>query len=307
MSFSILEVTRLNTYSIKDIAHLTGIKAHTIRIWEQRYNIVSPKRTDTNIRYYNLQDLKLILNVSLLKNKGYKISKIASLNADGICKEVSKALYCRDNYQTQINALTLAMIDIDRAKFERIMHNSISKFGMLDTMQNIIYPFLERIGILWLVGNINPAQEHFMTNLIRQKLIAATDALYRNRSIKKQKTSFLLFLPEEELHEIGLLFASYIMQLKGFSVTYLGQSVPLRDVFSVHKLHPTNYIFSIITAYPEAANLQAYLDALSTSLPNTKILLSGVQVNMSSFNKAANITILESLNEMITLLKSLQK
>jgi len=165
----------VSTYSIKDLEHLTGIKAHTIRIWEQRYDILSPKRTDTNIRYYDSTDLKHMLNIALLNNNGYKISKIAKMSQEEVFEAVLQTIDKNNNYSDQINALTVAMIDLNEAQFEKIMSTNILQIGFEDTMLNIIYPFLTKIGFLWQIDSINPAQEHFMTNLIRQKLIVAID------------------------------------------------------------------------------------------------------------------------------------
>ncbi|MFY7911452.1 MAG: MerR family transcriptional regulator, partial [Emticicia sp.] len=163
----------MSNYSIKDLEQLSGIKAHTLRIWEQRYNIINPKRTDTNIRTYDDNDLKLVLNIALLKDHDYKISEIAKLSLEELSKEVLAISDKQLNYPDQIHALTIAMIDIDEERFEKIMSTNILQFGFENTMINIIYPFLSRIGTLWVTGSIGPAQEHFITNLIRQKIIVA--------------------------------------------------------------------------------------------------------------------------------------
>ncbi|RYF66671.1 MAG: MerR family transcriptional regulator, partial [Cytophagaceae bacterium] len=186
----------MSNYSIKDLEQLSGIKAHTLRIWEHRYNIIQPKRTDTNIRTYDDQDLKLVLNISLLKDHGYKISEISKLSVEEMYQEVIKISDKQLSYPDQIHALTITMIDLDEDRFEKIISTNILQFGFENTMINIIYPFLSRIGTLWVTGSIGPAQEHFITNLIRQKLIVAIDG-----QVSKQRPNgkkYMLFLPEGE-------------------------------------------------------------------------------------------------------------
>ena len=165
------------TYSIKDIEHLSGIKAHTLRIWEKRYNIIVPKRTQTNIRYYDDEDLKRLLNVSVLNRYGYKISSIANLHEKEIRNEILAITSKYGDLSAQIENLIVAMVDFDKAYFDKIFNKSIMSRGLEETMLKVIYPFFEKIGILWQTGNINPAQEHFISNLIRQKLIVAIDDL----------------------------------------------------------------------------------------------------------------------------------
>ena len=165
----------MSDYSIRDLEQLSGIKAHTLRIWEQRYSIINPKRTETNIRTYDDQDLKLVLNIALLKDYDYKISEIAKMSIEQINQEVVAISDKKLSYPDQIHALTISMIDLDEERFEKIMSTNILQSGFENTMINIIYPFLGRIGTLWVTGSIGPAQEHFITNLIRQKVIVAID------------------------------------------------------------------------------------------------------------------------------------
>lgn len=291
----------MGKFSIKDLEQLTGIKAHTLRIWEQRYNFIKPQRTETNIRHYCDEDLKLILNISLLKDRGYKISKLADMSPDDLMAEVAQVTEKVLEFPDQISALTLAMIDIDEDRFERIMSNNILRHGFEKTMVNIIYPFLNRVGILWQTGSINPAQEHFITNLIRQKIIVAIDGFTGKR--KDDARKFLLFLPEGELHEISLLFAWYLAKSAGHKVVYLGQSLPFVDLLEVYKTHEPEFIFTILTYVPEEST-QAYMDKLSGTFPNCNILITGYQVVGNEFRSNANVRILQNFNEFINLLKT---
>ncbi len=182
----------MSTYSIKDLEQLSGIKAHTLRIWEQRYNLLNPKRTDTNIRFYDDNDLKLILNVALLNDNGYKISKIASMNQEEMRAEVMKLTDRTLTHDDQIHALTICMIEMDEERFDKVLSTNILKLGFEQTMMNIVYPFMSKIGVLWQTGAINPAHEHFISNLVRQKLIVAIDGQVVSSEGKKNSCCFYL-------------------------------------------------------------------------------------------------------------------
>lgn len=291
----------MNRYSIKDLEHICGIKAHTLRIWEQRYNILEPKRTDTNIRWYDADDLKLILNISFLNNHGVKISKIAKLSPDELRRQVRSIAESSVSFPDQIQALTFAMIDLDEVQFEKIISSNILRFGLEKTMVNIIFPFLSQIGILWQTDSINPAQEHFITHLIRQKLIVAIDAQQNNYapSIKK----FLLFTPEGELHELSLLFANYLVRSRGLRSIYLGQSLPLNDVFSISDVHKPDFVFTIITSVPSNEDVEPYLKKLASGLPHGKVIVTGYQVTSQEIPPIDNLQIIKNMSEFIELLK----
>lgn len=287
----------MSTFSIRDLEHLSGIKAHTIRIWEQRYELIQPKRTDTNIRYYDDHDLKLILNVALLKENGVKISKIAEMTESDMQREVIKLTERNLRYPEQIHSLTIAMVDLDEERFEKIISSNILKLGFEKTMINVIYPFLSKIGILWQTGAINPAQEHFISNLVRQKLIAAIDGQYFVSSEKARK--YILYLPEGELHELSLLFADYIIKSRNNRTVYLGQSLPFMDLTAVYDIHKPDYILSVITTTPGPSEIQAYVDRLSASFPDAQVLLTGFQVVGQDVDAPENVTIFTRLEQLI--------
>jgi len=291
----------VSTYSIKDLEQLSGIKAHTLRVWEQRYNLLSPKRTDTNIRFYDDDDLKLILNVALLNDNGFKISKIASMERTDMREEVMKLTERSLTHDDQIHALTICMIEMDEERFEKILSTNILKIGFEQTMVNIIYPFMSKIGVLWQTGAVNPAQEHFISNLVRQKLIVAIDGQILSSKGKK----FLLFLPEGELHEISILFASYMIKNKGHKIVYLGQNTPNEDLSQVYDIHRPDYLMTVITTSPSSEHAQEYLYALAERFSEAKILVTGYQVigqdlifpsNMRQLNYIRDIN--EFLEEM---------
>ena len=293
----------MSTYSIKDLEQLSGIKAQTLRIWEQRYNLLSPKRTETNIRFYDDDDLKLILNVALLNDNGYKISKIASMNMEDIREEVMKLTERSLTHDDQIHALTICMIEMDEERFEKVLSTNIIKLGFEQTMLNIIYPFMSKIGLLWQTGAINPAQEHFISNLVRQKLIVAIDGQVSTGAGKK----FLLFLPEGELHEISLLFASYLIKSKGHKVIYLGQSTPNEDLLSVYKVHRPEYLLTVITTSPSSEYAQDYINALADRFTQSQILVTGYQVIGQDLVFPANVRQMNYIRDIKELLEEIEQ
>lgn len=261
-------------FSIKDIEKLSGIKAHTLRIWEQRYGMLKPNRTDTNIRWYDNDELKNILNVSLLNNHGYKISKIAGLSKEEIASEVTKIVDSTSKECEQISSLIISMVEMDERRFEQIISNQILRNGFSYTIEEVIYPFLHKIGVMWHTGSINPAQEHFITHLIRQKLIVAIDGQIVIE--KNQSKKFILYLPENELHELSLLYFTYLLKSNGHFVTYLGQSIPMIDVERVAEIKNSDYIVSVFTHKMDS--IQDYLNQLAVSFPHKRLLLSGYEL-----------------------------
>lgn len=250
----------MNTYSIKEIERLTDIKAHTIRIWEQRYNLLKPHRTDTNIRYYTNDDLKKILNVNSLYKAGYKISKIAELSEEQL-KEKIASLQSNNNFETIISEFVKVTIYFDEESFNKLFSDCINKYGIETSIIDILYPFLDKIGVLWQTDKIHPAQEHFISNLIRQKIITYTDSL--KTKVSKSET-FLLFLPEGELHEISLLFYNYILKKNGYKVIYLGQSVPLNDLVKVIEYCKPDNIMMYSINHDVKENISKYVDKITT-------------------------------------------
>ena len=292
----------MSNYSIKDLEQLSGIKAHTLRIWEQRYNLLCPKRTDTNIRYYDDQDLKLILNVALLNDNGFKISKIASMEPSEMREEVMKLTERTLTHDDQIHALTISMIEMDEDRFDKILSTNILKLGFEQTMMNIIYPFMSKIGVLWQTGAINPAQEHFISNLVRQKLIVAIDSQVGKSGGKK----FLLYLPDGELHETSMLFASYLIKNQGHKVIYLGQSTPDDDLLAVYNLHQPEYLLTVITTVPSSDHVQVYLNSISNRFPKATILVTGYQVIGQDLVFPENVRLLNYIRDIKDFLEEIK-
>ena len=265
-------------YTIKDLERISGIKAHTLRIWEQRYDILNPQRTDTNIRYYSGADLKKILNISLLNNNGYKISNIAKLNDDSLLGEVEKFLNNYRNESDQVESLVLCLMDMNEERFEKTINNSIVHFGFENTMEKIVFPFLKHLGDLWQVGVVSAAQEHYISNLIRQKLIVGLDKIITPPNTGAK--TYLFFLPNSELHELGLLYTNYLAKARGHKCVYLGQSVPFEDLVSIAEKVKPNFLVSIFTAPMADLGINSFLKACGEKITGATFLVSGRLVLM---------------------------
>lgn len=284
-------------YSIKDLEKLSGIKAHTLRIWEQRYGLISPRRTKTNIRYYLDEDLKFILNIALLNKNGIKISNIAKMTKPEIAEKVAAISEINFEYDTQLDALTISMIEMDEIKFDRIVTTNIQQLGFERTMLEVIYPFLDKLSVLWLTGSINPVQENFMSYLIRQKIIVAIDKepLVADPAVPK----FLLYLPEGEKQELSLLFMHYLLKSRHFQVIYIGQDIGIGDLKDACNIHHPDCIFTMITESFAKESVQRYVDRLSHSFIDVKILLTGYQVIAQGVEATHNVHVLHSLDETL--------
>jgi DNA-binding transcriptional MerR regulator len=289
----------MGKYSIKELERLSGIRAHTIRIWEKRHKLVSPQRTKTNIRFYSDDDLKKIINVSVLNNNGVKISKIANLSIDEINNQVAQLSESKNSIDIYIEQLIVTMIDMEEEAFNELLGKHALRFGFERTMLEIIYPFLEKIGVLWLTDNITPAQEHFISNLIRNKLIVAIENLpLPEKSAKK----VVLFLPENELHEISLLFYCYICKKEGLRTYYLGQTVPYLSLKSVVEEHQPDILVSAFTTHPSANHLQSYVEKMSNDFHGVSLLLSGYAFKKKTINPPKNVKVFSNALEIKALI-----
>jgi MerR family transcriptional regulator, light-induced transcriptional regulator len=287
----------MNRFTIKDIENLTGIKSHTLRIWEQRYGIPKPKRTPTNIRYYDDEDLKLLLNVSILNRQGHKISRITGLTKEELEKLVHSITVESECTSMHIDCLMSAMFKLDESAFERVLSTHLIKHGLEKTMVELFFPFMKRIGVLWQTGQVNPPFEHFISNLIRQKVIVAIDSLSSNKN--KHSKNFILFLPEDEMHELGLLFANYIIRSRGHHTIYFGQNLPYDHLDHVINLHPADYIMTVVTSSASTIPVQNFIAKLSKKYNNHNILLTGKQIcECDSLNVPQNCKVLKRLEDL---------
>ncbi len=259
----------MGKYSIKDLERLSGIRAHTIRIWEKRYNVVEPQRTSTNIRYYSDNDLKKILNIALLNRAGVKISNIVELSSEELKQKIEDYSVVKEDFKFFLDSLVFAMVDMDEKRFEKLLDQAILDYGMERAMVEIIYPFFKNVGILWLTGGLNPGQEHYVSNFVRARLIIAIDK--RNERIDYDKR-VILFLPENEWHELGLLFFHYICLGLKVRPFYLGQSVPLNSLEAIiQSKNPDFLVFSNLSIKSQKA-FKNYLEKLTKIAKHQEII-----------------------------------
>lgn len=292
-------MTKLGKYAIRDLERLSGIRAHTIRMWEKRYGIFSPKRTDTNIRYYANDDLRKLLNISLLNKQGYRISEISEMSPEEIMRKLAELGTVKPRHESFHEGLLLSMIEMNEAQFNKVFLGVVMGMGFEQAVIRVIFPFFERIGMMWHVGTINPAQEHFISNIIRQKIIAATDALYVTPA--HDAKTVLLFLPESELHELGLLFYNYAFRLRGFKTIYLGQSVPRDSLDRVMHICTPDYIVTGMTNAMNPRDFKSFSAQLSKAFPGKKIFYTG-PVPLSAEEKLPkNAFLVSDLIEMLKL------
>lgn len=273
-------------FSISDLEQLSGIKAHTIRIWEQRYGILRPVRTATNIRTYCDSDLRRLLNVATLCSRGYRISKIAQLTEQEICQAVISCHEDTNNYCQRVNGLLASMLAMDEPQLNDILNQSIYQLGFEAAMLHVIYPFLQRIGVMWQAGTVNPAQEHLVTNLVRQKMMAAIDALCPVQPCAAHR--WVLFLPEGEMHELALLFMSYALRFRGHHVLYLGQNLPIAELKAVCESYQPYALCTVLTAVPERDRVQDFVDQLADLCPSKEVNLYGPLAHVEGLQLPAN-------------------
>lgn len=293
----------MSSYHITEVERLTGIKAHTIRIWEKRYNIVSPHRTDTNIRYYDDNQLRKLLNVNTLLQQGQKISAISILTDKEMSDRIRNVSMKEEDdviVNNYINNLVSFMIGFDEDGFEKTFSSVVNRFGVFNAMLKVFYPFLYKTGTLWSLDEIMPAQEHFAMNVIKRKLLAAIDGL---PPAKKKDKKFVLFLPPEEWHEISLLFSDYIIRSNGYSTVYLGQSVPYENLeLTIAKLKPTHLLGFYITE-KNTGVIESTINAIAKKHPKLNILISGASLSDKKTNFSKNVELIKdplTLNKMLT-------
>ena len=279
MNFEHMDRVKSN-FSIKNLENLSGIKAHTLRIWEKRYNLLEPERTDTNIRRYSLDSLRKLLNVTLLYNHGFKISKIASLNADEIPKLVRSIALKSNSEQVSINAFKLAMINFDYELFDNNYEEIQQHHDFEYIFMQIFMPLMKELGILWQTGAISPTHEHFITNLVKQKIHLQTERLQRDKSKNEDHPIFVLFLPENEIHELGILYLNFLILSKGYRTIFLGQSLQSSSLQTLYSYDTTFNFVSYLTVEPNKEEIMPFLKDFHKQLlenQKSKLILFGPQ------------------------------
>jgi DNA-binding transcriptional MerR regulator len=292
----------MDAFTIKDLENLSGIKAHTIRIWEQRYQFLNPSRTDTNIRYYTNEELITLLNIALLNKYGYKISHIDKMKPIEMKERILSLTQSEAQLERIVNELIECMVDLRIEDFESVLDFQITSKGIEKTITQIIFPFLERIGILWVTSRINPAQEHLVTNIIRQKLIVGIE---KTSPALQANSTALLFLPEGEHHELGILFMYYLLKARGVKVLYLGANVPIKDVLYVADLKTPTFVYTHLTSVANNFNFEKFLTRVGANLPKYSVLVSGLLTQTYKKAVPSNVNLKRSLPEVMDYLSKI--
>lgn len=294
-------------YSIKELEKYSGIKAHTIRIWEQRYQLLKPKRTETNIRYYDEEQLKYLLNVSLLIENGFRISQICGFSREVFNQHIRDLM--DDAHQvasdhtivTHVNGMVLAMLELDQLRFEKIIASSLLVRSFEETLIQIIYPFLKRIGVMWRTGEVSTAQEHFIYNLIKQKIIVAIDGL---ELPNPDADKFMLFLPKSEFNDLLILLFTYVLKHRGRQCVYLGADIPFRDLIKVAEISRPSALFTFVKAPASKIDTQAYIYELADKFPSKEIYITGNPYFMEELEYPDNVLLIPGIKELSLILES---
>ncbi len=289
----------MQRYSIKDLERLSGIKAHTLRIWEKRYAIFSPSRTDTNIRFYSNDDVRKLLNVKTLIDYGSKISKISQLTDEVINQQINQALQQQEAHAAFVNELMNAMMALDEAKFHQLFDLAVQNLGFYKTILEVIYPFLHKVGLLWTVERVIPLQEHFASHLVKQKLYAAIDGV--DEPLIPNHKSFVLFLNQFEEHDLAILFANYIIKKAGHKTIYLGAKVPTQNILDLKENFDNHDFFTYLTNPLTKEEVKTIFGTISEGYSEQKIYVAGSKANTENL-QYKNIIPLSSLEALLKLL-----
>lgn len=287
-------------FSIKDLENISGIKAHTIRIWEKRYSLLSPERTETNIRHYSHKNLQKLLNIVLLNNNNYKISKIAQMDDDQIliiARELAFDLAINDE---AINSFKLSMFQFDKSLFNNTYSRLLHKKTFRDIFKEVFIPFLEHVGLLWQTETLLPAHEHFISNLIAQKIQINTEKL--QYSVTNSNKTFVLFLPENEIHELGLLYLNYELVLRGYHTIYLGQSLPLNNLNYFLESDREICFISSLTIQPYDDKIEDYfkeIDEVMSTTKNKFIAVGRKVEKIKSMDLNSNVELYDSISDLL--------
>lgn len=295
----------MSSYSIKQLELVSGIKAHTIRMWERRYNLFKPERTDTNIRRYSGLDVQLILNIAQLLRNGYKISKLSTKSLEEIVElTLQNSKNISFSKENELEPLILSLLSFDQQTFKSSLKKRIDEHGLEETYESLILPLLYRIGILWQTGMLKPTHEHLVANIIKHLLISNYEALQEPKADSKIA---LFFLPESEFHEIGLLFFAYIAKKKGLRTIYLGQSTPVEDVIQTAKEIKPSIIFTSTSSSISKINLEELSKSVRKNIKGCQLCVTGYKANQDRFKMPKDINAISSLETFNKIIKIVSK
>ncbi|WBX71608.1 MerR family transcriptional regulator [Tenacibaculum retecalamus] len=292
-----------NSFTIKDLENVSGVKAHTIRIWEKRYGLLSPERTDTNIRYYSSDNLQKLLNVVLLNTNNHKISKIAEMSNETIIVKARELAFKVAVDDEAINSFKLSMFQFDKVLFNNTYNKLLNKKTFREIFKDVFIPFLGHIGLLWQTDTLLPAHEHFISNLIAQKIQISTERL--EYSVINSETTYVLFLPENEVHELGLMYLNYELVLRGNSTIYLGQSLPLSNLDYFFESDTKICFITSLTVQPYDDKIVSYFQEINDIIKGTEhqlIAVGSKTLKVKEIDFEADISLYPSV---VSLLKTL--
>ena len=285
----------MNAFTIRDLEKLSGIKAHTIRMWEQRFDFLKPKRTTTNIRYYSNEELLILLQVSLLNKFGFKISHINKLGPGELDSKIHSIADSRAGAQRLVIELIRQMAELDIEKFEMLIEKKIDEEGLDQTIAEVIFPFMERVGLLWQTGLLQPVHEQLVTNFIRQKLVVGIESINKHASSDE---TWILFLPEGEHNELGLVYMHYILKKQGIKTIYLGANVPISDVEYVITMKKPSKALIHFTSLKDGFNLEKFLQQLHQHLGGVETLVSGYPFQNYKRKIPGGVQVVSSLEDL---------
>lgn len=290
----------MNSFSISQLAQYSGIKPHTIRIWEQRYNALKPERSEGNTRYYDNDQLRRLLNIVSLMDSDYKVSELCSMTDDKLFSLVSEPDRKADIFDYYVSQLIAAGMSYDEKYFDDLFQQCLSKFQIKDTYKNVIYPLLDRVGLMWSKNKMPSAQEHFISNIIRKKLLYSIASL---PAVQSPSQTWILFLPEDEFHEIGLLFADVLIRQAGHKVIYLGSSVSAESVLEVAKELSPSYLLLFMVHYEMPGKPEELLNQLEKGFTGKKICLAGNHKLISEMKLSEKIYWLRDIETLENIIK----
>ena len=292
-----------NVFSIKDLENLSGIKAHTIRIWEKRYNVLEPMRSETNIRFYDIKSLQKLLSIVLLHNYGYKISKISSLSHEEFNKLANDIISEKSAKNHAISTFKVAMMNFDQALFFNTYNKLLSEKTFKEVFYSVFIPLMHELGFLWQTDTISPANEHFITFLIKQKLLINTEKVQTLTPTNDDKV-FVLFLPSNEVHELSIMYLNYEILLNGYQTIYLGESIPIDSLLDLKRAFEKITFVSYFTVEPNQEILEDYIDEMHEKLiknsDNEILILGRMTAQIKDKNKYKNIHVYNSIEELTT-------
>jgi DNA-binding transcriptional MerR regulator len=291
-----------NVFSIKDLENLSGIKAHTIRIWEKRHKLLEPERSETNIRSYSLRSLQKLLNISFLNSNGFKIAKIVALDESEIAAKVNQISYFGNIEAHAFNAFKLSMLNFDQELFYTTYSRLLEEKSFREIFYDFFIPLIQEVGLLWQTMTIKPSHEHFLLVHIRQKILIHIERI-QSQNPKPDTTTFVLFLPLNEIHDLGLLFINYELLSRGYHTIYLGENVPIEDLNLLNLLYENITYISFFTVKPDFEKLDSYLkNAYSEVIENTTNSLRVLGTRLKGYKTKKlpkQIEIFNSINNLV--------